>query len=149
MKKTIKILHKTKKKVSFLLLLIFAFHTIILALPQNECNGISNIANITDENDCSIEDEMKCCDLMKADVNTNSFFSESTITQNSCDYNYSIHEHSESIIPKINNYNLDLNEISILKIDDKIKTFKVFLFTNNNIFVNSPPIYLQVSSFII
>ncbi len=139
---------KIRKKVALLLLLNIVSYTVLLAFPQRECNGVCSIKK-SDKCECSIERSMSCCDMMETNSHHNTFSYKSEITHNSCSYELLIHEHNNYIIPKINDSKVDLNTITEIHFESEVSSVQNFFISHKIISNVGPPIYLNVSSFLI
>lgn len=146
MSKSFKILQPNRKLIALLLLVNFLFTTFLYSIPYKECDGSCNV--VSEVLSCCEKEKMTCCDMM--DMNSeNNNNCEMEITDNSCDY--VIHDTNEVIflLPKTINTQIQLILIDSINLsfENEVKTPIVHSF--DVISNSSPPIYINISSFLI
>jgi len=147
MNKDLKISQVVRKRIAVFLLLNFLFSTISFSLPQEKCDGMCS--SQLESHECSDMVEMTCCDMMGMNNKNNLDSYGMEVTENSCDYEYSINENPIFIIPKIIDTKIVLSEIDIIDLEVEKEISNSFYIVQNVVPDVSPPIYLSVSSLLI
>ena len=101
-----------------------------------------------ESHECSDMIEMTCCDMMDMN-NSNSTNCGMEITDSSCDYIIDTVDDFTFVVPKTIDTNIELPEIANIVINDIEITPHFFIVSQNSLLYSSPPIYLNISSFLI
>ncbi len=142
----LKISQLRRKRIATILLINFLFSTILFAFPQSKCDGMCSTE--VESHECSDMIEMTCCDMMDMN-NSNSTPRGMEITDNSCDYIIDTVDDFTFVVPKTIDTNIELPEIANIVINDIEITPHFFFISQNSLLYSSPPIYLNISSFLI
>ena len=139
-----------RKKIAFVMLILFSTSTIVSTFPIFECNMICQ--NTSEMQSCCSEvvESTSCCSLDVRSVNpTEPFQDGETISNQSCEMELLSHNLMESTPPKSENQPDNLIEITIIgveKVELKSSSFRSQI---QHTFYNNSPIYLQIESFLI
>ncbi len=144
--KILKISQQRRKKIATMLMVNFLFSTILFAFPQSKCDGICSLE--IESHECSDMTEMTCCDMMEMN-NSNSIPCGMEISDISCDYTLDAVNDYTFIVPKTADTNVELIKINSITLSFEEKTPNLFVKSQNIVSYSSPPIYINISSFLI
>ena len=142
----LKISQLRRKRIAAILLINFLFSTFLFAFPQSKCDGMCSLE--VESHQCSEMKEMTCCDMMDMN-NSNSTPCGMEITDNSCDYMIEAIDDFTFVVPKTIDTEIELPEIEHIFLSDIENTPQFIIVSQNTILNSSPPIYLNISSFLI
>ena len=144
--KTLKISPVTRKRIAMMLMVNFLFSTILFAFPQSKCDGMCSLE--IESHECSDMVEMTCCDMMEMN-NTNPIPCEMEISDISCDYTLDAVNDYTFIVPKTADTNVELIKINSITLSFEEIMPNLFVKSQNIVSYSSPPIYINISSFLI
>lgn len=146
MSNSFKILQSNRKLIALLLLVNFLFTTFLYSIPHKECDGSCN--DVSEVMSCCEKEKMTCCDMMDM-KSENPNNCEMEITDNSCDY--LIHDNNEVsfLLPKTINTQIQLIIIDSINLSFENEVERPIVHSIDVISNSCPPIYINISSFLI
>lgn len=140
-----------RKLTAIILLSSFSISSILWAFPSERCNMVCEEQIMLAA--CCSEDMIvqSCCDMMIMNENDGFHFNggELTLSDNNCELKLSNVNHDEYLLPKIIQANYELIELDTIHLEEIESTTEYIKNNSDYSLYNGPPIYIQISSYLI